>query len=157
MDKKKQALTEYSQSNFQIATQPNDFYTAIQRNVKRVGEIGDDTGDAYKDRAYEQFKQHDFETLAKIQDKFIHPDGSQGTPGKENNRNVKRMEYDLPVERNDGKEHEHVLGEVFDKVELTVDKILNAFRDQGYTINTAPLAIGTDPVQKEDYDGQTKI
>ena len=96
-------MTTYSQNNFLINHQYQDFFSDIQRNTERIGEVGK-VSDDYKKRAYDQFQNHDFNSLAKTQDSFIAPDKIDGTRGRDKNRNYKRMEYDTP-ERHDGKEH----------------------------------------------------
>lgn len=143
-----------SQSNFRIQHQYKDFFSDVQRNWERVGDVGKQSDD-FKDRAYKQFQNHDYHTLAKIQDKFVAADPTEGTPKRDKNRNYTRMEYDT-VERNDGKDPDTIKKEVNSKVEMKVKDILNAFKKQGYTLNTTASAIGAKPITAKDYAGQIK-
>lgn len=143
-----------SQSNFRIQHQYKDFFSDVQRNWERVGDVGKQSDD-FKDRAYKQFQNHDYHKLAKIQDEFVAADPTEGTPNRENNRNYTRMEYDT-VERNDGKDPDTIKKEVNSKVEMKVNDILNAFKKQGYTLNTTASAIGSKPITAKDYAGQLK-
>ena len=65
------------------------------------------------------------------------------------------MEYDTPT-RDDGKEHSEVMTAVEKnaKVAVTVDEILDVFKTQGWTLNNTASAIGSEPIQKSDYDEQ---
>jgi hypothetical protein len=110
----------------------------------------------FLERAYNQFKNHDFNKLAKIQDKFITEDPIYGTPGRENHRNYNRMEYDYN-DRFDDKGKEDVEKEVADKTELTVNKLLNAFKDHGWALNNTATAVGNKPITQKDYDKQIKM
>jgi hypothetical protein len=144
----------YGQNNFNTKHEYHEFFGNVQRNTERVGDIGK-VSDDFKKRAYDSFKNHDFNTLAKKQDSFIAPDEVDGTAGRENNRNVNRMEYDFP-ERHDGKEHSDVMKKV-KGTEIKINDVLHAFDKQGYTINSTATAIGTDPIIPDDYKGQIKI
>ena len=143
------------QTNFNVKHEYRDFYADVQRNMKRIGDVGDES-DEFLERAYNQFKNHDFNKLAKIQDKFITEDPIYGTPGRENNRNYNRMEYDYN-DRFDDKGKEDVEKEVADKTELTVNKLLNAFKDHGWTLNNTATAVGNKPITQKDYDKQMKM
>jgi hypothetical protein len=143
-----------TQGNFQTWWNQRDWFYPTQRNSERIGDTGE-VSDAYKERAYKQFKEHSFHKLAEIQDEFVAPDPIDGTQGRANNRNYNRMEYDY-VTRHDGKGHDEVMKEVQDKQALTVDNILNAFKTQGYTLNTTASAIGANPIEQSDYEGQIK-
>lgn len=144
-----------TQSNFKVQHQYKDFYSDVQRNWERVGDIGDQSDD-FKKRAYKQFQEHDYHKLAKIQDEFISDEKTEGTPGRDNNRNYTRMEYD-PVERTDGKDADTIKKEVNNKVEMTVNDILNAFKKSGYTLNSTASAIGSEPITGKDYKDQIKL
>lgn len=141
-----------NQNNFQAWWNHKDWFYPTQRNYERIGDSGE-VSDAYKERAYNQFKEHSFHKLAEIQDKFVAPDSIYGTQGRANNRNYNRMEYDY-VPRHDGKGHDEVMKEVYDKQALTVNDILNAFQKQGYTLNNTASTIGANPIEKSDYDNQ---
>ena len=143
------------QTNFNVKHEYRDFYADVQRNMKRIGDVGDES-DEFLERAYNQFKNHDFNKLAKIQDKFITEDPIYGTPGRENHRNYNRMEYDYN-DRFDDKGKEDVEKEVADKTELTVNKLLNAFKDHGWTLNNTATAVGNKPITQKDYDTQIKM
>ena len=143
------------QTNFNVKHEYRDFYADVQRNMKRIGDVGDES-DEFLERAYNQFKNHDFNKLAKIQDKFITEDPIYGTPGRENHRNYNRMEYDYN-DRFDDKGKEDVEKEVADKTELTVNKLLNAFKDHGWTLNNTATALGNKPITQKDYDKQIKM
>lgn len=143
------------QTNFNVKHEYRDFYADVQRNMKRIGDMGDES-DEFLERAYNQFKNHDFNKLAKIQDKFITEDPIYGTPGRENHRNYNRMEYDYN-DRFDDKGKEDVEKEVADKTELTVNKLLNAFKDHGWTLNNTATAVGNKPITQKDYDKQMKM
>lgn len=143
------------QTNFNVKHEYRDFYADVQRNMKRIGDVGDES-DEFLERAYNQFKNHDFNKLAKIQDKFIAEDPIYGTPGRENHRNYNRMEYDYN-DRFDDKGKEDVEKEVADKTELTVNKLLNAFKDHGWTLNNTATAVGNKPITQKDYDKQMKM
>src|SRR5574343_89048 len=143
------------QTNFNVKHEYRDFYADVQRNMKRIGDMGDES-DEFLERAYNQFKNHDFNKLAKIQDKFITEDPIYGTPGRENHRNYNRMEYDYN-DRFDDKGKEDVEKEVADKTELTVNKLLNAFKDHGWTLNNTATAVGNKPITQKDYDKQIKM
>jgi hypothetical protein len=145
-------MSNPNQANFQVWWNQRDWFYPTQRSTKRIGDVGE-VSDAYTERAYNQFKEHSYHKLAKIQDEFMAPDPIDGTQGRENNRNYNRMEYDYPT-RYDGKGHDEVMKEVEDKQALTVDNILNAFKNQGYTLNTTASAIGVNPISMDDYDGQ---
>ena len=143
-----------SNNNFNVKHEYRDFFADVQRNWKRIGDVGEES-DEFLERAYKQFHEHDFAKLAEIQDEFIATDPTAGTPGRENNRNYNRMEYDTPV-RDDGKEHAEVMTDVEAnaKVAVTVDEILDVFKTQGWTLNNTASAIGSEPIQKSDYDEQ---
>ena len=143
------------QTNFNVKHEYRDFYADVQRNMKRIGDVGDES-DEFRERAYNQYKNHDFNKLAKIQDKFITEDPIYGTPGRENHRNYNRMEYDYN-DRFDDKGKEDVEKEVADKTELTVNKLLNAFKDHGWTLNNTATAVGNKPITQKDYDKQMKM
>ena len=143
------------QTNFNVKHEYRDFYADVQRNMKRIGDVGDES-DEFLERAYNQFKNHDFNKLAKIQDKFITEDPIYGTPGRENHRNYNRMEYDYN-DRFDDKGKEDVEKEVADNTELTVNKLLNAFKDHGWTLNNTANAVGNKPITQKDYDNQMKL
>jgi hypothetical protein len=143
------------QTNFNVKHEYRDFYADVQRNMKRIGDVGDES-DEFLERAYNQFKNHDFNKLAKIQDKFITEDPIYGTPGRENHRNYNRMEYDYN-DRFDDNGKEDVEKEVADKTELTVNKLLNAFKDHGWTLNNTATAVGNKPITQKDYDKQMKM
>lgn len=143
------------QTNFNVKHEYRDFYADVQRNMKRIGDVGDES-DEFLERAYNQFKNHDFNKLAKIQDKFITEDPIYGTPGRENHRNYNRMEYDYN-DRFDDKGKEDVEKEVAEKTELTVNKLLNAFKDHGWTLNNTATAVGNKPITQKDYDKQMKM
>lgn len=128
-----------------------DFWSDVQRNLPRIGDVGKES-DEFKERAYKQFQNTEYHNLADIQDDFIPEDHTYGTPGRENNRNYNRMEYD--IERTDGKDADTVKKEVNAKVEMNVKDIVNAFEKHGWDINSTASAIGTEPVQKSDYDDQ---
>lgn len=143
------------QANFNVKHEYRDFFSDIQRNLPRIGDVGKESDD-FKDRAYEQFHNHDFAKLAKIQDKFIAEDPLYGTPGREDHRNYNRMEYDYN-DRFDGKSKEDIAKEVDKQTEMNVDKMLNAFKTQGWTLNSTATAIGTKPITQKDYENQMKL
>lgn len=143
------------QANFNVKHEYRDFFSDVQRNLKRIGDVGEESDD-FTDRAYKQFHNHDFKKLAKIQDEFVAEDPLYGTPGRPEHRNYNRMEYDYN-DRFDDKGKEEVAKEVDDKTEMTVDKILNAFKTQGWTLNNTATAIGSKPITQKDYDKQIKI
>jgi hypothetical protein len=145
-------LLEFSSNNFLIRHEFKDFYSQIQRNLPRIGDKGK-VSTEFVDRAFKQFQNHDFNKLAEIQDEYVAPSAEYGTTGRENNRNYNRMEYD-ENERHDGKDKETVMKDVDSTVQLTVDKILNAFKEHGYTLNNSAVAVGTEPITKSAYDRQ---
>lgn len=142
----------YSNNNFNLRHEFKDFYSQIQHNMPRIGDKGK-VSDEFVERAFKQFQNHDFNKLAEIQDEYIAPSAEYGTTGREKNRNYNRMEYD-ESERHDGKDKETVMQEVDDKIQLTVDKILNAFKDHGYTVNTSAVAVGYEPITTSQYANQ---
>ena len=142
-------MTTFSQNNFLIRHEYRDFFSDIQRNTERIGDVGKSSDD-FKNRAYSQWKLHDFNDLAKNQDSFIPPDEMYGTRGREKFRNYNRMEYDTP-ERHDGKNHDEVMAEVNKKTEMTVKNILNAFKKQGYTLCSTASAVKQTPIEQKDY------
>jgi hypothetical protein len=148
-------MSTYSQNNFKIQHQYRDFYSDVQRTWERIGDVGEES-DAFKDRAYKQFHEHDYNKLAEIQDEFIAEDPTAGTPERPNNRNYNRMEYDA-LERNDGKDADTIKKEVNAKVEMSVDDIKKAFEQQGYTLNSSASAIGSQPIIADDYNDQIKM
>lgn len=145
-------MSIFTNNNFLITHEYRDFWSDVQRNTERIGDVGEQS-DKFKERAYKQFHEHDYNKLAKIQDEFTPEDPMYGTVGRPNNRNYNRMEYD-PVERNDGKDNDSVKKEVNSKVEMNVNDILNAFENNGWTLNNTASTIGTEPIQKSDYDDQ---
>jgi len=146
------SLMEYSSNNFNTRHERKDFFTQVQKNSKRIGEVGEVSED-FVDRAFKQFQNHDYHKLAQIQDEFVAPSDEYGTTGREKNRNLNRMEYD-PTDRFDGKSKEEVAKKVNKETELTVSKILNSFKDHGYTLNNTASAVGFEPITKGDYDKQ---
>lgn len=148
-------MSFFGQNNFLIKHEYRDFYSQVQRNTERIGDKGKVSDDFLK-RARAQFKNHDFNKLAEEQDKFIAPDEMYGTRGREKNRNYNRMEYDQP-ERHDGKEQDKLLKDVNDKMPLTADDLLGAFKKQGYDICTTASAVSADPIEEKDYKGQIKM
>ena len=141
-------------SNFLIKHEHRDFFSDVQRCAKRIGDVGEES-DKFTDRAYEQFQAHDFHKLAQIQDDFEPDDETAGTKFRPKKRNYNRMEYDMP-ERHDGKEHAEVM-KVLDGTSIKVNDVLNAFDKSGYSIVSAAQAIGTDPIEKKDYDDQIQM
>lgn len=132
-----------------------DFYSDVQRNMKRIGDIGDESDD-FKKRAYKQFHNHDFTKLAKIQDEFVASDPRRGSEGREKNRNLNRMEYDFE-ERTDGHTKEEDLDKVSKKIELKVSEITNAFKKHGWTLNSTASAVSDKPITQKDYKDQIKM
>lgn len=143
------------QANFNVKHEYRDFFADVQRNLPRIGDVGKES-DEFLERAYKQFHNHDFNKLAKIQNKFEPEDPIYGTPGREHTRNYNRMEYDFN-DRFDDKGKEDVAKEVEKKTELTVEKVLNAFKDQGWTLNNTATAVGNKPITQKDYEKQIKI
>jgi hypothetical protein len=84
-----------SQNNFLIRHEYHDFFTDIQRNTERIGDVGKES-DAFTDRAYNQFHDHSFHDLAQNQDSYIPPDEMYGTRGRDKNRNYNRSLNYLP-------------------------------------------------------------
>ena len=148
-------MSFFGQNNFRINHEYHDFFSTIQRNTERIGDVGNTSKD-FTDRAYDSFKMHNFNDLAKNQDKFVPPDEMYGSQQRDKYRNYNRMEYDTP-ERHDGKEHAEVKKEVDAKKEVSIDNLLNAFKDQGYTLNSTASAIGADPIEEKDYKDQIKL
>ena len=144
-------------SQFVAPTEKGDLWANFQNNRPRIGDVGEES-EAFLERAkkYQDFKNVDFNTLAKLQDSFIASDPRAGSNDRDNNRNFNRMEYDFEP-RNDGKSKEDVAKEVDEKTELTVDKIMNAFKDHGWTVNNTATAVGNKPITQTDYKGQMKI
>ena len=66
------------------------------------------------------------------------------------------MEYDYN-DRFDDKGKEDAEKEVDGKTELTVNKLLNAFKDHGWTLNNTATAVGNKPITQKDYDKQIKM
>lgn len=147
-------MSTFAQNNFLIRHQYRDFFSDIQRNKDRIGNVGKES-DPFVKRAFKQFKDHNFHDLAKTQDSFIPEDETAGTRFREDNRNYNRMEYDMP-NRQDGKEHADVMKNL-DTHELKIKDVLNAFDKQGYTVVSTATAFGTDPVEKKDYEGQINL
>lgn len=141
-------------SNFLIKHEHRDFFSDVQRCAKRIGDVGEESDD-FTDRAYKQFHAHDFHKLAQIQDGFEADDETAGTKFRPKNRNYNRMEYDMP-ERHDGKEHAEVMKQL-DATELKIKDVLNAFDKSGYTLVSAAQAIGADPIEQKDYEGQINL
>lgn len=144
-------MSIFSNNNFLIRHEHRDFWSDVQRNLPRIGDVGKES-DEFKERAYKQFQNTEYHNLANIQDEFIPEDPMYGTPGRENNRNYNRMEYD--IYRTDDKGADTVKKEVNDKVEMNVKDMVNVFKQHGWTLNNTASAIGTEPVQKSDYDSQ---
>lgn len=148
-------LFEYSNNNFWTNHEIRDQFSQVQEWTPRIGDVGE-VSDDYIKRAYEAYKNHDYNTLAKIQDEFVAPNKDAGTRGREMNRNVNRMEYD-PTQPSIHGNAPDVLKQADDKVALTVDKILNAFKTHGYTLNSCASAVGSEPIVTQDYEGQLKM
>lgn len=144
-------MSIFSNNNFMINHEHRDFWSDVQRNLPRIGDVGKES-DEFKDRAYKQFQNTEYHNLAEIQDSFIPEDPTAGTPGREKNRNYNRMEYD--IYRTDGKDADTIKKEVNDKVEMNVKDMVNAFETHGWNINNTASSIGTEPIQKSDYDDQ---
>jgi hypothetical protein len=138
--------------NFLIDHEKRDFYSDVQRNVERIGDVGK-VSDDYKKEAFAQYHQKGFHDLANDPDRFTSDDPMRGTNGRENNKNYNRMEYD-EVERTDGKAHNEVMEDVEDKSEMHINELNDAFSKMGYTLNKTASAYGAVPIVAADYDGQ---
>lgn len=140
-------------NNFLIDKQYNEFYSETQRAIKPISEKGKQSK-AFKKRAHDQWEQHDFHNLAKVQDQFQPEDHIYGTVGRPNRRNYNRMEYDFN-ERTDGMSKEEIVKRAHAAQEITEIDPIKAFDTYGWTINTAPNAQSKDytkPVGREDYE-----
>lgn len=144
-------MSIFSNNNFLIKHEHRDFWSDVQRNLPRIGDLGKES-DEFKERAYKQFHNTEYHKLADIQDEFIPEDPTYGTIGRENHRNYNRMEYD--IYRTDKNDADTVKKDINNKVEMNVNDIVNAFEKHGWDINTTASAIGTNPIQKSDYDNQ---
>lgn len=143
----------FTNSNFFFRHEYRDqAFPNKQMNWKRIGDVGTES-DEFKERAYKQFHMQSYEDLAKNQDSFVAEDPTAGTSGREKNRNYNKMEYDIP-ERTDGKGSDQVIKEANAKTEMTVKNILNAFKNQGWTLNNTASTVSNEPIEKSDYDDQ---
>lgn len=142
---------------FVSPTEKGDLWANFQNNNVRIGEVGEES-EKFLERAkkYQDFKNVDFNKLAKLQDSFIASDPRAGSNDRDKNRNLNRMEYDFEP-RHDGKTNEDVAEEVNDKTQITVDKIMSAFKDHGWTLNNTATAVGNKPISQNDYKGQMKM
>jgi hypothetical protein len=123
-------------STFLINHEFRDFWADIQHAIRRLGDVGPES-DAYKDAAFHQ--------LARKQDDFVAPQ-TYGTIGREDNKNLNRMEYD-EVGRPDKKDHASVMKEVNSKKVLDVKKLLKAIKPKDqYTVNTSDVYISDEPL-----------
>jgi hypothetical protein len=139
--------------NFLIDHEKRDFFSDVQRNVERIGDLGK-VSDGYKKEAFDQFHQKGFHDLANDPDKFTMDDEMRGTAGREDNKNYKRMEYDQ-IERTDSKAHNEVMEKQVNKqIEMHVDDLKDVFSKMGYTLNKTASAVGSKPIVAADYDGQ---
>jgi hypothetical protein len=154
-EKKPISESFFGQNNFLIRHEYRDFLSDTQRNSDRIGNVGK-VSDKFKERAYKQFLDHNFHALAQTQDKSVAPDEMSGTRGRDKNRNVNRMEYDMP-ERHDHKEHAEVMAGVKKKIELNVKDILKTFEKQGYTLCSTASKIDSKPIEKKDYEDQMTV
>lgn len=127
-----------SNQGFVVDRQIRDFYADIQHNAERIGDVGEVSKD-FLDSAFHQ--------LAKEGDEFIAPD-TYGTDGREDNKNVNRMEYDT-VERNDGLDSKTVLKQANSKKEISVKDLLAALRPNkdGFTLDTSHTETGEKPIK----------
>src|SRR4051812_9228794 len=101
MTEKNTKINTFTNSPLLINHEFKDFYAQIQHAKERIGEVGE-VSDDFKDKAFHQ--------LASEQDDYVAP-MEQGTLGREDNKNVNRMEYDK-LERHDDKDHKTVLSNV---------------------------------------------
>jgi hypothetical protein len=137
------------QSNFTTRHQWGDFYWDTQRAIPSIHATGEEA-DKFKNRAFTQFKDQKmtFDEMAKDQDSFKAPDPIDGTPGREDNKNVKRMEYDFPP-RFDGKAQADVLQVAYSNEPLTKESMLNIFKKNGFIVDNTEGAIGDSPIEKK--------
>jgi len=138
MTKENKETPKLTNKGFVVDKQYRDFFSDIQHGQKRIGEVGD---------VSQEFLDHAFHQLAKDGEGYTAPDG-YGTDGRENNKNVNRMEYDK-VERHDDKDHKTVLKSVNQKKTLTVKELLGILRPNkdGFTVDTTHTKTGDKPIK----------
>lgn len=146
-----------NKAQFITPTEKGDLWSQFQNNNPRIGDVGEES-EKFLERAkkYQDFKNVDFNKLAKLQGEYVASDPRAGQFGNLDNTNLNRMEYPY-VSRHDGKSHEEVTEEVNDKTQITVDKIMSAFKDHGWTLNNTSTAVGNKPITQKDYKGQMKM
>lgn len=133
-----QSTQKATGSSFLINHEFHDFYSDIQHSIRRIGDIGPES-QKYKDAAFHQF--------ARQQDDFTAP-LTYGTLGREDNKNLNRMEYDK-VGRPDNKDHASVMKEVSDKRELDVKKLLGILKPKDiYMVNTTDTEVSFEPIKR---------
>jgi hypothetical protein len=117
-------------SNFIINDNNHDFYSNIEKTVKRIGDVGDES-DKYKDAAFHQLSDEI------VQDDYM-----------EENR-LQRMQYGSPGRQEDfDNSHDAVKDDVSKKTELTVDGIRNAFKNPDYMLDNTETQVSDKPIQK---------
>lgn len=125
---------------FQIKHEFRDFYAEIQHNLKRIGDIGPES---------KEYLDHAFHQMAMEPDNYVAPP-TYGTIGREDNKNLNRMEYDEVV-RHDGKAHKDVMAGVNKVKPLSVAQILKAIKpDKDWTVNTTDTIISDTPYIRKD-------
>ena len=80
-------MSIFSNNNFLVQHEYRDFFSDVQRNWQRIGDVGKESDD-FTDRAYKQFHQHNYHDLANTQDEFVAEDPTAGTRNRPNNRNI---------------------------------------------------------------------
>lgn len=127
-----------SDKGFVVDRQYRDFYADIQHGAERIGDVGEESKE-FLDKAFHQ--------LAKEQDDYVAPEG-YGTDGREDNKNVNRMEYDK-VERHDGKDSKSIQKVGANAKELSVKALLGILRPNkdGFTLDTTHSETGDKPIK----------
>jgi hypothetical protein len=123
-------------STFLLNHEFKDFWADIQHAIRRLGDVGPES-EAYKQAAFHQF--------AREADDFVAPE-TYGTMGREDNKNLNRMEYDK-VGRPDNKDHASVMKQVNSEKVLDVKKMLSAIKPKdGWTVNTSDTHVSDKPL-----------
>ena len=145
---------QFGNTNFLMKYNFHDIYPEKQRNPERIGDVGE-VSENYVKAARDQFHNKPFNDLAADPTQFITPDHMDGTDGREDNKNYKRMEYDA-VERDDDKAHSDVIDQVMKSMEWTAKKVNSTGKQKkvDWTINTLDYAVGDKPITASEYEDQ---
>jgi len=136
----------YPYGNMTFKTiQPRDVFSTQTVTTDRVGDVGDKS-ERYVNRAHAMQKIHDFEDIAKLQNKYADIESS-GNPEQEYNEMLRHMVYPTPVRR-DGKNQDQVMKQVYGEKNYKIADLLNNFsKHKGWTLNNTQTAVSfADPI-----------